>query len=312
MPNNPSKHWVFTINNHTADDVARLNGLALSSDAGPPVPSTSVSYIIFGNETGEAGTPHLQGYIAFHGRVRFTQVRAALGGQAHIERMRGTPKQAAAYCRKDGDFTERGDPPEPPSSSKFEDVKEYALAVYNEKSRPPNDRELALEFPHHFIRYGRAIREYVRLICPEPRLELGTPNGWQQRLFDELKEGPDDRKIKFVVDEVGGKGKTWFQRYMLTEKPDEVQVLSVGKRDDVAHAIDPSKQTFLFNVPRGGMEYFQYTIVEQIKDRMIFSPKYNSQTKILSQKAHVVVFCNELPDMDKMTEDRYEMFNIDA
>nr|AUF34970.1 putative replication-associated protein [uncultured virus] len=97
---------------------------------------------------------------------------------------------------------------------------------------------------------------------------------------------------------------------MLTQFPDKVQILSGGKRDDIAHAIDPSKQIFLFNVPRGGMEYLQYTILEQIKDRMVFSPKYNSQTKILRNRAHVVVFSNEMPDIEKMTHDRYDYFEF--
>lgn len=310
MANHPSKHWVFTINNFTPEDVTRLDSLPLAGEAGPSPGPTTVRYLVYGRETGEAGTPHLQGYVHFNGRIRFNQVKALVGNGAHLERMRGSPKQAADYCKKDGQFTEKGDAPGGTKSNKFEDVTEFALDIHREQGRPPNDRELAAEFPHHFIRYGRALREYTRLVCPEPRLELGQLNDWQQRLHDELMDGPDDRQIKFVVDEHGGKGKTWFQRYMLTHYPEKVQVLSGGKRDDIAHALDPSKQIFLFNVPRGGMEYLQYTILEQIKDRMVFSPKYNSTTKILSNLAHVVVFSNEMPDGNKMTHDRYDYFNF--
>lgn len=293
----PSKHWCFTLNNYTPDDVARLDALPCA-------------YLVYGRETGASGTPHLQGYVRFEQRIRFHQVRTALGGQAHLERMRGTPVQAAAYCKKDGDFTERGDPPSGAPASKFEDVKAFALDVHSRLGRSPNQRELANEFPHHFVRYQRALLEYCRLVCPEPSLELGDPNDWQLRLRDELLNGPDDRTIKFVVDEAGGKGKTWFQRMMITKYPEDVQILSGGKRDDIAHAIDASKKIFLFNVPRGGMEFLQYTILEQIKDRMVFSPKYNSQMKILAHKAHVVVFSNEMPDMNKMTHDRYEFFEF--
>lgn len=87
-------------------------------------------------------------------------------------------------------------------------------------------------------------------------------------------------------------------------------MLSSGKRDDVAHAIDETKDVFLFNIPRGGMEYLNYTVLEQIKDKMVFSPKYNSRTKIFRQNTHVIVFCNEEPNMAKMTRDRFHCVNL--
>ena len=105
-------------------------------------------------------------------------------------------------------------------------------------------------------------------------------------------------------------GEKFFCRWMLTRHPEKVQILSVGKRDDIAHAIDVSKSIFLFNMPRGGMEYLQYTILEQLKDRIIFSPKYASCTKVLYYQPHVVVFSNEEPDMTKMSADRYIIRNL--
>ena len=86
---------------------------------------------------------------------------------------------------------------------------------------------------------------------------------------------------------------------------DRVQLFTVAKRDDIAHAIDVSKDIFLFNIPRGSMEYLSYSILEMIKDRYIFSPKYNSKEKILHGKTRVVVFSNEFPDMNKMSADRF-------
>ena len=124
-------------------------------------------------------------------------------------------------------------------------------------------------------------------------------------LESELDSDPDDRSIIFYVDTEGNKGKTWFQRYYMSKHPDKVQVLSGGKRDDIAHSVEKTKSTFFFNIPRGGMEYLPYTILEQMKDQMVYSPKYSSQMKYLSKCPHVVVFCNEQPMMDRMSEDRY-------
>jgi len=54
------------------------------------------------------------------------------------------------------------------------------------------------------------------------------------------------------------------------------------------------------------MEYLQYSFLESVKDGMIFSPKYDSTTKFMEQKCHVVVMCNELPDISKLSRDRYK------
>ena len=141
-------------------------------------------------------------------------------------------------------------------------------------------------------------------------IEENPLNEWQEFLKNRLLCEADDRSVEFYVDAEGGKGKSFFCRWMLSKYPEYVQVLSGGKRDDLAHAIDTSKRIFLFNLPRGGIEFIQYTILEQLKDRVIFSPKYCSSTKILNYFCHVVVFCNEQPDMDKMSADRYKINNI--
>ena len=83
------------------------------------------------------------------------------------------------------------------------------------------------------------------------------------------------------MDPEGGKGKSWFAAYWFGKHSLETQLLSVGKRDDLAHAVDETKRYFFFDVPRGGMEYFQYSILEQLKNRVVFAPKYESTTKIL-------------------------------
>ena len=135
-------------------------------------------------------------------------------------------------------------------------------------------------------------------------------DGWQSELEQELDEGPlDNRAIVFYCDPEGGKGKTWFIRKYLSEH-DDAQMFSVGKRDDIAHALDPTKRIFFFNVPRGSMQYLQYGVLESIKDRLVFSPKYNSGTKRIHHDVHVIVMCNEEPDYSQLTHDRFDIRNI--
>lgn len=293
-----TRHWCFTINNWTENDESQLITL------GP-----QVTYLVFGYETGEAGTHHLQGYVVFPKVKRMREAKNHIGARAHLEPKRGTPKEAADYCKKDGLYKEFGElPVTPGTGGQFSTFIEWIMSRNDGKGSVPSDREIAQAFPSMFVRYGRKLRELAEHHCTRPELvdskaRLWT---WQQELKEVLlKAPPDDRSILFYVDKEGGKGKSFFQRYMISVYPDLVQILSAGKRDDIAHALDETKSIFLFNIPRGSMEYFNYSAIEMLKDRMVFSPKYDSATKYLTTNPHVVVFCNEDPDLTKMTEDRY-------
>lgn len=85
-----SKHWCFTLNNHTNDDISNLQR-----------PNNLISYLVFQHERGDSGTDHLQGYIQLSQRKRLNQVKSIIHPRAHLERTRGTPAQARNYCMKE-------------------------------------------------------------------------------------------------------------------------------------------------------------------------------------------------------------------
>lgn len=92
-----ARGWCFTINNFTDADIERMREIQ--------------GYLIYGRETApDTGTPHLQGFTYFSNKATFKKVKSYLP-RAHIELMKGTAQQAIAYCKKDGDFVEQGDPP---------------------------------------------------------------------------------------------------------------------------------------------------------------------------------------------------------
>lgn len=95
-----AKHWVFTLNNYTDVELALIRNL---------VPSQA-SYVCFGLEVGENGTPHVQGYLSLETRLRLRQVRQLMP-RAHFEARKGSHRQARDYCAKDGAFEEFGEAP---------------------------------------------------------------------------------------------------------------------------------------------------------------------------------------------------------
>jgi len=294
-----SRRFVFTINNPTEDESTKVASF---------LDSARVVYGVCGRETGETGTPHLQGFVILTGPQRFSFLHQHLCPRAHLEVARAKSPQAADYCKKDGDYDEYGTLPDAQGRrSDIDQFKEWVTA----QSRRPSERMVAAAFPALYLRYRSNLLSLVGHLSPQPTFGLGDElRPWQRELERELEESPDDRTVSFYVDPEGAKGKTYMVRYLLQKLPDEIQVLSIGKRDDLAHAIDNTKSIFLFDIPRGSMEFLQYGVLEKLKDQMVFSGKYESNLKVLEHQVHVVVFCNEEPNLMALTADRYKIINL--
>jgi hypothetical protein len=298
---NPAKRWCFTLNNYTQDELRSIRESAERRD------SPIYEYIVFGREMGARNTPHLQGFLILASKLRLRQVKALPGlARCHLEISRGTPQEASEYCKKDGDYDEFGRLPNSQGKrTDFERLKEWI----KEQPTAPSRSDLAEAFPSLYGRYRQSCLEFVEMFGRRPNLVDGTLREWQRDLDGRISSPPDDRKVWFVIDPGGNKGKSWLVRYWFSTR-DDIQRLSIGKRDDLAYAIDVTKKIFVFDIPRGSMDMLQYSILEQLKDRMIFSAKYQSTCKVIAHKVHVIVFCNEEPDMNKMSRDRYKFLRI--
>lgn len=293
-----ARHYVFTLNNPVPEEAQALADFAQTQEC---------SYLIVGRETGDSGTPHLQGYVAFRNRKTLLQAKALVSNRAHLEVMRGTSSQAIAYCKKDGDYDEYGTAPAGRGKgAAWRTLNDYLSTL----DSPPSESELLNEFPDLVCQYPEGVQKMIHLKFP-PDLQVDSSNlrEWQRALEEQLEAPPDDRSVIFCVDYQGGSGKSWFCKYLLSKR-DDVQILKVGKRDDLACCIDEFKKIFLFDVPRTGMEYFQYSVCEMLKDQLVFSPKYQSRMKYMRNLVHVVVFSNEYPDTTKLSADRFQIKEI--
>lgn len=93
--------WCLTLNNYTPEEVEQVK--RLSEDE-------RVIGIVVGEEVGEEGTPHLQGYVRFAKNCRMSTLKKYLD-RAHFEKRLGPEKNAWDYCKKDGKIlVEKGEP----------------------------------------------------------------------------------------------------------------------------------------------------------------------------------------------------------
>lgn len=94
-----SRRWCITINNYTEEDQKQLEDL-----------ENKTSYLVVGREIGAEGTKHLQCFCIMSNNTRMAAMSKLLT-RAHLEAAKGTSKQASDYCKKEGDFYERGSLP---------------------------------------------------------------------------------------------------------------------------------------------------------------------------------------------------------
>lgn len=288
-----TKHWCLTLNNYTQQEQDILAQLCNSD---------KVTYAVIGKEVGESGTPHLQMHISFTKKLRLTSVKKLTSTRVHCEPNRGTPLESSTYCKKEGDFDEYGSVPVPQRG------RTDLMALIEAVEEGLSNEELSTEHASAYAKYYKYVA-HRRAIINEKKsfdINLSHPlNAWQQDLNKKLNGPIEDRVIYFVVDYKGNAGKTWFAKYYSLTHPDtKVQLLKPAKSADLAYELKTDNRVILFDCPRAKMEYLQYDFLENIKDGLVFSPKYESTTKRLD-KCHVVCFMNEQPDFTKLSGDRY-------
>ena len=295
-----AKYWCFTLNNYSDENIDKLAAL---EDAASPV-----SYVCYGKEVGESGTPHLQGFVAFKESKRLSQVVSAIG-QAHLSVARKVP-EAIAYCKKDGDFTEIGTPP-PRSQGGRSDLEALKFAV--KEKAVTSIREMRWKHSEVYAKYPNFCMQLLSDIHEDSlkAMEAHPLRVWQASLLRKLRLTPNQREITFVVDLVGNTGKSWFAQYCEAIFPsNHVQIHQPGKKDNMAYFLNQGIGIFFLDAPRSkNGEFIQYDFLEHLKDGRIFSPKYESKMKRLNP-VHVVVMMNEEPNMDALSADRYDILRL--
>lgn len=138
-------------------------------------------------------------------------------------------------------------------------------------------------------------------------------NEWQQELYDEISLPPDDRKIVWLIDQVGGAGKTQLAKYLMVTEPEKYYcVLQCGAMRDFSTVYELAVNSgweghcMIFNLSRDDESHSVYRPIEGVKDGMITTTKYRGKTTI-ADSAHVVVFANWAPDVDRISHDRWDI-----
>lgn len=316
--------YTWTLNNYTPEELLKLRGC---------VGQRGITYICWGKEVGEQGTPHLQGYMqgmqkqfkrlkeAMGDRIAAFQPARAEAGPSDKE-LRGEfgkPYTAIGYCMKDGDFEEYGTKQKhkgAKGAGSRSDLERVQEAINEGKSYD----DVCDEFFGTAAKYHSYIQQRIKardsgkqLATLRERYESATLKPWQRELRAELEEEPNDRTIVWIWDSVGGAGKSWMATFL--GAVEGATILTVAKKADLAHIYSKVlSKVVIFDLsrttaPQEGKEHFLdgiYSLAEDLKNGRIVSTKYDSHTAYFGVP-HVVVFANYPPDMSKWSADRYDV-----
>ena len=138
---------------------------------------------------------------------------------------------------------------------------------------------------------------------------------WQKQVLAILGLKPDNRTIHWYYDKIGKVGKTVFCKYLCAKK--NALYLS-GKASDAKYlisqhvekdSINADNLICLFDLTRSREKYVSYQAIEEIKNGIFMSTKYECNMLIMNCP-HVIIFANFEPDKTRLSTDRWHITNL--
>ncbi len=154
-----SRGYVFTVNNYLDSDIKNLDSL-------------NCRYLVYGKEVGENLTPHLQGFILFKSQISRASISKKIP-RAYLDEQKGTNEEAILYCKKEGNFKERG---EPPISKKKQG--DLGKRTYEEAWSLAKEGKIEDIHPGLKIRYWRTLCSIEEFYCPKPKTLSTLDHQW--------------------------------------------------------------------------------------------------------------------------------------
>ena len=145
-----SRHrsWCFTINNYTEGDWFAVKQLFRKA-----------TYGVCGEEVGESGTPHLQGYVKLDNALSLDKMKFFMA-RAHYIVANGSDLENKTYCSKQGvNIYEVGEPSI--GQGKRTDIKEIATLI---KSGEITITDLMFDYPDMYLRYSRSFEKMFNAV----------------------------------------------------------------------------------------------------------------------------------------------------
>lgn len=137
---------------------------------------------------------------------------------------------------------------------------------------------------------------------------------WEIEIVQIISKNPNDRTIRWYWEPIGNIGKSTFCKYLCVRY--DALILS-GKSADMKYAIanivvknkNPYPRLIVLDIPRTSEGFVSYKGIEEVKNGLFFSSKYESGM-VIGNSPHIIIFSNFEPTIDAMSKDRWIITNL--
>lgn len=185
----------------------------------------------------------------------------------------------------------------PASNSGIDALKDYSMKTDTRMEGPWGKREIYLG---------------------EDLYEPNQWHKWQKDLWAVISKPPpqlgnEARKVIWIYDPVGGKGKSTLCKYVLYHKLGMYATYATtANLMNLVIKNDPQR-IYMIDIPRTKPQHASmndlYSAAEYLKTGIILNEKYETGWRV-QKKAHVVIFSNFMPDMKTLSADRWRIVQI--
>lgn len=283
--NNRKRSWILTINNPTEDDNRTLDEL---------VDSDKTKDVIGQYESGENETVHIQVMINWKNPIVFDTVKE-LFPRAHIEPTRNLV-DAALYCMKEETRIDN-------EALTWRKITSPAILKVTQNTETQAQEGV--------------VKRQIAADVEDP-LEGMELKWWQKEIVDLYHTKPNKRSIYWYWSREGGVGKSEMIEHLFYNYDDIIII--TGSSRDAKYAVKAwcesvkwkrSPKMIIYDIARNqDSDRISYQAIEDMKNGVKACTKYES-CNYMTARPHVIVFANQLPDYNKMSQDRWIVENID-
>lgn len=177
--------------------------------------------------------------------------------------------------------------------------------IHYEKCRGTRDENIAYCTKDNNVLFSYGLPKKINVIT-----EL-LP--WQRETVDMISGEPDERKIHWYYDYRGGSGKSALVKLLCYSYK---ALVCSGRGADMKYMIvkyfeknGVYPDVVIFDIPRSMKDYVSYAGMEEIKNGCFASSKYECDMVIMNAP-HMLCFANDLPEMEKLSRDRWVFHDL--
>lgn len=157
------------------------------------------------------------------------------------------------------------------------------------------------------------VETYIPRDIREVMNKESFPSPWQKNVID-MVDVFEVRKVDVIIDHAGGKGKSTLVRYLGCMGKAKKIPFANDYKDIMRMVMDmPTQRMYFIDMPRaiGKERLFQlYGAIEEIKSGYAFDDRYSFKDKYFDPP-RVIVITNSVPDLNLLSRDRWNLWEID-